>query len=170
MDSGQVSGGQGLLVVHAAKMAKEGKRVEDIVKEMDAIKSKVNLTFLMPNANIFSKRGRAKGMMAQICDLLQLHPMGEMKQSKAVISMMWGGTLDNCRAKTIRWSLRHKKKIQQEVVYLIHAGCSVKELEMAKREILQQVSFERVEVLKASFSTACNVGVGTLGLAFLEEK
>lgn len=45
-----------------------------------------------------------------------------------------------------------------------------KELEKAKKEILEQVAFEKLEILKASFTTACNVGVGTLGLAFWENK
>ena len=59
IDSGQVSGGQGLLVMHAAKMAKEGKRVEQICEEIEKLKSNVRISFLMPSAYIFSQRGRA---------------------------------------------------------------------------------------------------------------
>ena len=170
IDSGQVSGGQGLLVVHAARMAKEGWRVEQICEEIEKIKSNVRVSFIMPSAYIFAQRGRAAVITAQICEKLQLHPMGEMRQSKAVLTMLWGGTLQSTRSKAIRWSLRHKRKIKRDSVYILHAGCSVKEVETIKEEVLQQVAFEKVEVMKASFTTACNVGVGTVGIAFWENK
>ena len=170
IDSGQVSGGQGLLVVHAAKLAKEGKRAEQICKEIEKLKSNVRISFLMPSAYIFSQRGRAAAVTAQICEKLQLHPMGEMKQNKAVLTMLWGGTLESTRRKAVRWSLRHKRKVKRDIVYIIHAGCNVKELETVRREVLEQVAFDKVEILKASFTTACNAGVGTVGIAFVENK
>lgn len=170
IDSGQVSGGQGLLVMYAARMAKEGKRVEEICEEIEKVKSNIRLSFLMPSAYIFSQRGRAAALTAQACEKLQLHPMGEMKQQKAVLTMLWGGTLESTRQKAIRWCLRHKRKVNRDIVYIVHAGCNVKELEIIKEEVLQQVAFEKVEILKASFTTACNTGVGTIGIAFFENK
>ena len=170
IDSGQVSGGQGLLVMHAAKLAKEGKRVEQICQEIEKVKSRIRLSFLMPAAFIFSQRGRAGAWTAQVCEKLQLHPMGEVKQNKAVLTMLWGGTLESTRIKAIRWSLRHKRRVNKDIVYIIHAGCSVNELEKVKREVLRQIPFEKVEILKASFTTACNAGVRTVGLAFFENK
>lgn len=170
IDSGQVSGGQGLLVVQAAKMAKEGYRAEQICEEIEKAKTNVRLSFLMPSAYIFAQRGRAAVITAQICEKLQLHPMGEVKQNNAVLSVLWGGTLESTRMKAIRWSLRHKRRVNKSVLYIIHAGCSVKELESVKNEVFRHVKFEHVEVLKASFTTACNAGVGTLGLAFFENK
>lgn len=170
IDSGQVSGGQGLLVVYAAKLAKEGKSVEQICQEIERVKSRVHLSFLMPGAHIFSQRGRAAEVTALVCEKLQLCPMGEVKKNKAVLTRLWGGTLESTRMKAVRWTLRHKRKIDKKVIYIIHAGCSVSELEKVKKEILRLVPFEKVEVLKASFTTACNAGVGTVGLAFFENK
>ena len=105
----------------------------------------------MPAAHIFSQRGRAGAWSAVVCDRLQLHPMGEVKQNKAVLTMFLGGTLESTRKKAIRFALRHKRKVNKNMVYIIHAGCSVKELENVKREILKYVSFDKVEILKASF-------------------
>ena len=72
--------------------------------------------------------------------------------------------------KAVQWTLRHKRRINKEIIYIIHASCSVSELEKVKREVLRVVPFEKVEFLKASFTTACNAGVGTIGLAFFENK
>lgn len=170
IDSGQVSGGQGLVVMHAAKLAKAGKRVDEICEEVEKVKSQIRLSFIMPAAHIFSQRGRAGAWTAVACEKLQLHPMGEIRQNKAVLTILWGGTLESTRVKAVRWSLRHKRRVNKDIIYIIHAGCSVKELERVKREVLRCVPFEKVEVLKASFTTACNAGIGTVGLAFYENK
>lgn len=168
IDSGLFSGGQGLLVLHAAKLAMEGKSVEEICEEVEKVKPHIRINFIMPGAHIFSQNGRARAITAQVCQKFQLHPMGEMKQNKAVLRMLFGGNLETARRQGIRFGLRHKKKISREIIYVTHVGCSVKELEKIKREILRCIPFARVEIHKASFTTACNAGVATIGFAFYE--
>ncbi len=169
VDSGQISCGQGMIVLHAAKLAMEGKKVEEICEEIEKIKPHIRMKFIMPAAHIFSQNGRAKAFTARVCQLLQLHPMGEMRQDKAVLIGLLGGSLESARRQGIRLSLRHKRRINREVIYVTHVGCSVKELENIKREILRCIPFARVEIQKASFTTACNAGVATIGLAFYEK-
>ena len=151
-------------------LKRPGAEKEYSAEEIEKAKTNVRLSFLMPSAYIFAQRGRAAVITAQICEKLQLHPMGEVKQNNAVLSVLWGGTLESTRMKAIRWSFRHKRRVNKSILYIIHAGCSVKELENVKNEVFRHVKFEHVEVLKASFTTACNAGVGTLGLAFFENK
>lgn len=168
IDSGQLSGGQGLLVLHAAKLAMEGKKVEEICEEVEKIKPHIRMNFIMPAAHIFSQNGRARTVTARACQLLQLHPLGEVKQGKAVLTGLLGGSIENARVQGIRWSLRHKRRINKDIIYVTHVGCSVKELEKLRSEILHCIPFARVEVQKASFTTACNAGVATIGIAFYE--
>lgn len=168
IDSGLFSGAQGMLVLHAAKMAKEGKKAEEICDEIEKIKPHMQIKFIMPAAHIFSQNGRARAVTAKACQVLQLHPMGEVKQGRARLVGLLGGSLENARRQGIRWNLRHKRKIDHSIIYVTHVGCSVKELEKIKREILRCIPFARVEIQKASFTTACNAGVATIGLAYYE--
>ena len=126
------------------------------------------MNFIMPAAHIFSQNGRARTVTARACQLLQLHPLGEVKQGKAVLTGLLGGSIENARVQGIRWSLRHKRRINKDIIYVTHVGCSVKELEKLRSEILHCIPFARVEVQKASFTTACNAGVATIGIAFYE--
>lgn len=169
VDSGQISGAQGLIVLHAAKLAREGKKVEEIYEEIEKIKPHIRMKFIMPAAHIFSQNGRARAITARACQRFQLHPMGEMRQNKAVLTGLLGGNLESARVQGIRWGLRHKRKINKEIVYVTHVGCSVKELAKVKREILRCIPFARIEIHKASFTTACNAGVSTIGIAFYEK-
>lgn len=169
IDSGLFSGAQGILVLHAAKMAMEGRKPEEIYAEIEKIKSHLRMKFIMPAAHIFSQNGRAKAVTAKICQMFQLHPMGEVKQGKAKLTGFLGGNLERARKQGIRCNLRHKKKISHDLIYVTHVGCSVRELEKIRREILRQIPFVRVEIHKASFTTACNAGVGTIGIAYYEK-
>ena len=168
IDSEFFSGGQGLLVLHAAKMAKEGRKAEEIYEEIEKIKPHIRMKFIMPGAYIFSQNGRARAITAKACHMFQLHPMGEVRQGKAKLTALWGGNLENARRQGIRWNLRHKWKIKKEIIYVTHVGCSVRDLEKIRREILKRVPFARVEMHKASFTTACNAGVATIAFAYYE--
>ncbi len=169
IDSGLFSGGQGILVLHAAKMAMEGRKADEICEEIEKLKKHIRMSFIMPAAYIFSQNGRARVFTVKMCQMFQLHPLGDVRQGRAKLQGLLGGSLDSARKQGIRWTLRNKKKISPDIIYITHVGCSVKELEKIKREILRQVPFTRVEIHKASFTTACNAGVATIAFAYYEK-
>ena len=168
VDSGHISGGQGMLVLYAAKMAMEGKTVNEICEAVEKIKFNIRMRFIMPAAHIFSQNGRIKSVTAKVCHMLQLHPLGEVKQGKVRLVALLGGSVEQARLQGIRWSLRNKKKICKDIIYITHVGGSVKELEKVTKEILKYVPFERVEIHQASFTTACNAGEATIGIAYYQ--
>ena len=79
---------------------------------------------------------------------------------------LFSGPLENCWKAGIRKHMRKKKKISRDVVFITHAGCSVKQQELVKNEILKHVPFEQVIIQKASFSSACASGIETIGVAY----
>lgn len=166
IDSEQVSGGQGLVVLRAAKLAMEGRTAEEICREVEKMKGNVRTNFILPSADIFYKTGRTSALMAKLCRILQLHPIGEMKDSKAVLAGVVSGTRKEAWHKAIRRCLRNKKKINWDVVFITHVGCSVEQQQWIKREVLKLVPFERVIIQKASFTNACNTGLESIGISY----
>ena len=169
VDSELFSSGQGMLVLYAAKLAKEGKRPEEIYAMIEEVKSHIKTKFIMPAAHIFSQNGRARSITAKACQRFSLHPMGEVKQGKARLVGLLGGTIESAWMQGIKWSLRHKKKINEDIIFITHVGCSYKDLQKIKKEILRCIPFARVEIIKASFTTACNAGVSTVGISYYEK-
>ncbi len=170
VDSGQISCGQGLLTLHAAKMAIEGKSASEICDTLE--KSMVNIytRFVMPGADIFYKNGRTRAIVAKVCRVLQLHPYAGMVQKNAVLVGLLGGTVESAWRQAIIWMLRKKKSINTDVVYITYVGCSVKQLEWIKKELLKRVSFKKVIIQKASFTSACNVGMKSIGISYYLNK
>ena len=166
VDSGQISCGQALVVLHAAKLAMEGRTAEQICEEVEKMKNYVHTRFIMPSADIFYHNGRTRAITAKACRILSLHPFAGIRQKKAVLVGLLGGSLENAWKQGVFLSLKNKRKINTDIVYISHVGCSVKQQEMIKEEVLKYVPFKKVIIQKASFTTACSVGMETIGFSY----
>lgn len=169
IDSGQISCGQGLLVLYAAKLAMGGKSATEICEAVEKIKNKVQTRFIMPGADIFYQNGRIPAVTAKICKVLHLHPFIAMRQKKEVVTGLLAGSLENSWRQGITWHLLKRWKINRKIVFITHVGCSVKQQEWIKNEVLKHISFEQVIIQNASFTNACNVGMETIGISYFNQ-
>ena len=166
IDSGHISCGQGLVVLYAAKLVAEGRNVSEVCAEVERMKNHVRTNCVMPSADIFYQNGRTSAFVAKFCRIFQLHPFAGFKQKRVVLYTLLMGTLEKSWRQAIRFSFRNKKKINTDVIFITHVGCSVKQLDWLKKEIAKQVTFDKVITQKTSFTTACSVGMGTIGYAY----
>ncbi|MGN1187547.1 MAG: hypothetical protein ACI4R6_03560, partial [Lachnospiraceae bacterium] len=79
---------------------------------------------------------------------------------------MLAGNLENAWRQAIYWHLHKRRKINRDVVFITHVGLTVKQLEWIKAEVLKYVPFDKIIIQKASFSTACNSGLKTVGISY----
>ncbi len=166
IDSGMISCGQGLVTLHAAKLATEGKTVAEICESVNEMKNHIHVGFVLPGADIFYQSGRIPKVLAKICHAMQLHPYAGVKQKKTRVYALLGGSLEKAWRKAVKNSFFNKRKINTGVVFIAHVGCSVKQQDILRREIMKRVPFERVISNKTSFTTACSTGLGTIGYAY----
>lgn len=169
VDSGHISGGLGTMVLYAAKMAQEEHSVDEIVREMEQIRDRISSSFILPTANVLYQRSFASKLTVKICDFFNVHPVICTRQSKIWIYGVLTGTLDKAKKRFVRRQLRWGKRIHADYIIINHAACSVKELESIKNEVEKCVPFTRVIIQKASVSTACSAGLGSIGLSFYKK-
>ncbi len=170
IDSEQVSGGMGLVTLMAAKMVMEGKRADDICEEVEKMKHHVRTCFIMPGADVYMQSGRTSSLVARLCKNFHLRPVANIRQKKIVLTSLRGGSLENVWRWGIRRHLRKKRKISRQIILVTHVGCSVKQLEWIKSEILKCVPFDRVMIQKASLTVACNSGLESIGISYYEAE
>ena len=168
IDSGQVSGGMGLVVLGAAWFAMAGKSVDEICEEVEKIKAKVRTRFIMPGADVFWQSGRTSALVAKMCRSMHLHPVAVMRQNKVMLSMLLGGSLESAWRWGIRIHMRRRRKISRNIVVITHVGCTVKQLEWIANEVRKMASFDRIIIQKASLTVACNSGMESVGIAYYE--
>ena len=170
IDSGQLSGGEGLMVLHAAKLAAEGMDAKDICAEIERLAEGIKSRFLLDGASVYHQTGNMRDFIVKCCSAFHLHPMIIMKQKKIVPVALLGGSMENAWKSMIRWHLRNKKKINPEIVFITHVNCSVKQLDFIVGEVKKRVPFKRIIVQKTSFTVACSSGLESIGISYYSQE
>lgn len=165
IDSNHISCAQGLVVLHAAKLASEGATVEEILSEIDRVRSKVKASFILPSTRIFYQKGYTDKITAQICDAFKLYPVLGNYKNKITVLGVRAGKLEKAWKSFIRFHLRNSSRIDDSIVFVIHAGCTVRQQELILEEINRNMKFKQVIFTQASSASTCNAGLGSIGFA-----
>ncbi|MBQ8519068.1 MAG: DegV family EDD domain-containing protein [Agathobacter sp.] len=169
VDSEHISSGQALVVLHAAKMASEGATVQEILKEVEAMKSKVKASYLLPSTRIFYQKGFTDKLTAKICDAFRLHPVLGSYNHKITVLGVRAGKMEKVWKQFIRFHLRNSSRIDDRIVFVVHAGCTVRQQEMLLEEINRNMRFKQVVFTQASSASVCNAGLGSIGFAIYQK-
>lgn len=169
VDSGHISAGEALVVLHAAKLAAEGMSVQEIVTELEHIKNKIKASYIIPSTRIFYQKGFTDILTAKICDAFRLHPILGSFQNRITVLGVRFGKLENVWKKFIRFHLRNTSRVDDRIIYVIHAGCSVRQQEMIMSEINRNMRFKQVIFTQASAASVCNAGLGSIGFAIYQK-
>ncbi len=170
VDSGHLSSGMGIMVLHAAKMAQDGHSVEEICSELNELKDRVSTTFILSTPDNLYRNGRMSKGVRNLCRALNLHPVLHLSQSKIKLQEIIIGKREKAYKKYIKEQLQDKKKVDQSILFLTYAGCSVKQLKEIQKEINKYSNFEYIQLQKASATISSNCGIGAFGLLFLKTK
>ena len=165
LDSTHISCGQGLVVLHAAKLATDGAPLHEILDEIERMKSKVKASYVLPNTRIFYQKGYTDKITAQICDIFKLHPVLGTFRNKLTVMGVRAGKIEKVWKKFIRFHLRNSSRIDDRVIFVVHAGCSVRQQELILQEINRNMKFKQVIFTQASSASVCNAGLGSIGFA-----
>ncbi len=171
IDTGQISCGEGLLVLIAAGMVSNGcVRTADICSELERAKHFMRSSFLLPDVQRFYEGGFVRKETALFFRAFHLHPVLCLQKSRLRVCGFFYGKLDQAKKRYVRRCLRKRNEIDRRVVFIVHAGCSVKQQREFVEEVQKYISFEKVIVQKVSASCASNAGLGTMGLAYLKKE
>lgn len=163
-DSMQVSYGLSLMVIEAAKLAKEGKTAQEIMDYLDTIKGKVGVYFVMRSLENAKKGGRVGEIKCLTASLLGIHPMltfrdGTVKEvrlmrsfEKAVLSL----------EEYYRENARKGSK-----VFIFHADNEPDALRI-KQRVLDYDPQADIHMDWIGVAIGVYAGEGTVGIAFLE--
>lgn len=171
IDAGNVSCGEGLLVLAAAHLLERGCRgVEELCRELEQLKNLIETGFLIPDIRGYYAGGYMGHMAAVLCRRFMLYPQVRMHRGGMRVSGFRIGKPEYAQKRFIRQFLRRKHRIDPSIVVITHAGCTLKQQKAFTDEVLKCIPFEKVIVQKASVSCASNSGPGTMGLACLIRK
>lgn len=165
IDSGHISGGQGLMVLRAAQLAQDGKSVSEICEELESIRDKIDTQMLLPGSMLFFKNGYTGSITAKICERFHLRPVIRIKRSRLNVYGTRWGDVDSARRRFIHFHLDNSQKYEKQIIFVTHAGCSVKEQDSILEEVRRCADFNQIIMSPTCVSNACTTGMGTIAYA-----
>ena len=169
VDSGNLSTGQGLLVVAAAKLAQQGVSGIEIAERVRALVPKVETSFLIDRLDYMRKGGRCSTVAALGANLLKLKPCIEVREGKMSVCKKYRGSFEKCIRQYVKERLDGREDIATELVFITHAAADTNVVAAAKEETVQYGSFEEVEETQAGCTVSCHCGPNTLGILFVRK-
>lgn len=169
IDSASLSTGIGLLVLHAAEMAQDGKSAEEIRTEIEALKPKVRASFVVDTLVYLYRGGRCSGLAAMFGSALHLHPMIVVENGKMHSSKKYRGKLSKVILDYTKDLKPQMEQARTERVFITHSGCSEEIVGKVRSYLEEQNIFDEILITRAGGVISSHCGPGTLGVLFIEK-
>lgn len=168
VDSRNLSTGEGLVAVSAAKLAQKGLSAAEIADKLRAdIIPKVDASFFVANVEYLHKGGRCSSIAALGANLLKLRPCIDVIDGKMKVTKKYRGTIE----KTIHDYVRDRLTgidAEEELIFVTHTTSS-ENAALAAEEIGKYKQFGETAITDAGCTVACHCGEDTLGILFIRK-
>ncbi len=169
IDSMGLSSGQGLLVMKACDLRDEGKSVDEIVEEIESIRTKVNTSFVPDSLDYLHKGGRVSGFVNLAATMFNIHPLIYMQNGQLVPGRKYKGKMTRC----IRHYMADLKEKYPEYdatrCFVTHSSADEELVELAKSLIKENFAFDEVLETVAGSIITSHCGRNTLGVLFISK-
>lgn len=169
VDSGNLSTGQGLLVVAAAKLAQQGVSGIEIAERVRALVPKVEASFLIDRLDYMRKGGRCSTVAALGANLLKLKPCIEVREGKMSVCKKYRGSFEKCIRQYVKERLDGRTDIAGDLAFITHPACQKNVVDAAMEEAARYGAFDEVIETHAGCTVSCHCGPDTLGILFVRK-
>ncbi len=169
LDSKHLSTGLGHVVLGIAELIAEDKSIDDIISEAENLMNKVSTTFIVRNADYLYKNGKVGKNVQRLCSIFNIHPVLTMKNGNIGVKRVFMGNYEKAQINYIKNEMKKNEKIKKKLLFITHAGCSVRTLAAVRKEIDKYCTFEKTITTTASATVSSNCGPQTVGVLYVTE-
>lgn len=169
VDSQNLSTGQGLVVLEAAKLAKTCTSLEELHEKVQAFTAKVEASFLVDKLNYLVKGGRCSAAAALGANLLNLKPCIEVRDGKMIVVKKYRGNYAKCLASYVKDRLADRDDLTRETLFVTKTSVAEDEYAAVMEAVDAYGHFENTYETTAGCTVSCHCGPGTLGVLFVRK-
>lgn len=170
VDSRALSTGQGLLVLKACDMVKAGLSAQEIFDKINALRVKVNTSFVPDALDYLHKGGRCSLAALIGARVLKLHPMiCEDERGQLIAKKKYMGGMERC-IKAYAADLKEEYPAYDKTrCFITHSSADKELVELAKNLVAENFEFDEVIETVAGSIVTSHCGRNTLGILFIAE-
>lgn len=168
-NSKSLSNGVGILAIYASKMVREGKNLDEIMAELDVIRDKMSVSFVVDTLVYLARGGRCSAATALVGGVLKLHPKIFLEDGKMDAGKKYRGTMSSVLMNYAKDLEPEMLKARKEMVFLVYTEQDRKYVDSI-RDYLESLNyFEEIIESPAGGVISSHAGPGTLGIMFIAE-
>ena len=169
-DSDNITVGMGELVLRAARAARAGHAPEEILAELEDLRRRMEVSFVLDRLDYMKRGGRCSAVTAIGANLLKLHPCIEVVDGKLAVTKKYRGSMERVVSDYLHDRLDGRDDIDTERIWLVDSAFGP-ELADAARAVLQADGrFGEILESKAGCTIFSHCGPNTVGLAILRRQ
>lgn len=169
VDSLALSSGQGLLVMKAVDLRDAGKSAAEIEETVNALRARVNTSFVPDRLEYLYKGGRCSKMEMYGANILKIHPMIDMKDGQLGVKKKYRGKMAVCIKSYIEELKAAYPVYDKTRCFITHSSADAELVELAREMVQREFDFrEVVETVAGSVITG-HCGRNTLGVLFIHD-
>lgn len=169
VDSGSASHGMGLFVLAAANYASRMGNVESITKELKKIKGKISCSFILRSTFHLANNRRLNQFVSNMLTFFKIRPMIRIDNDELRVNGLYIGNRESYARKFVRHSLRAKKHISDDILFISVGGCSDEIINIVYDEATKQIPWKKIFVADVSSTCLCNIGAHSIGIMFCKK-
>ena len=167
VDSMNLCGAQGLLVLKCAELIAEGKTVEEIVPLLTDYRDKLESGFVIENLEYMRKGGRCSAIELLGANALKLKPCIHMREGKLTPFKKYRGNMLRILKQYVKDCLGDLETVDTSRFIFGSAGYEDKLIPALREELLSLCPDARELIeIKAGCSISTHCGPGTVGVFF----
>ena len=169
IDSMNLSTGQGLVVLEAARLAKEATDLDTLAATIQDFTTRVEASFLLSRLDYMVKGGRCSSVVALGANLLNLKPCIEVKNGKMAVVKKYRGNFEKCLPMYVKDRLADREDLTREILFVTKTPVSDVAYSAVMNAVNQYGNFKTTYETDAGCTVSCHCGPGTLGVLFVRK-
>lgn len=166
INSQSLSTGIGLQVLRAAEMAADGRKAEEIVKEIEEARGKVQASFVVDTLTYLARGGRCSGATALLANTLKIHPCIEVRDGKMEVGRKYRGKLDRVFMNYVKEQEEKLKEADGRRIFITHSGVDPEAVNEVRTYLESLHKFDEILETRAGGVISSHCGPGTLGILY----
>lgn len=168
VDSKNLSTGEGLVAVSAAKLLAQGLSAGEIVTKLNQeIIPRVDASFFVANVEYLHKGGRCSSIAALGANLLKLRPCIDVIEGKMKVTKKYRGNMEKAMREYVKDRLTDIA-YDDELIF-VTSTCAKEFAELTAEEVKKIGNFKEIAITDAGCTVACHCGEDTIGVLFIRK-
>ena len=169
VDSMLLTTGISALIIKAAHMAENGMGAAEIAKELESLREKVDVSFVLDNLEFLAKGGRCSAVAALGANILGIRPSLEMREGKLGMCKKYRGKIEKVQLQYVAERIESLGEFDDEFCFMTHSPIDPEQAKALVEAVKATGKFKDVIEADAGCTITAHCGPNCVGFVAIKK-